>query len=357
MEPLVFRKVYPIVPEKFNGILLLGDFPRAEWLPDRLPLGGWELTYMTDWCAKAGIDINECAIGNVLLTKPPREDVKNYFMKKRERATYIKENPDALWYKDTFGGEGWLRPERLFDIHYLHKFIEMLQPNIIVAMGALALWSVTGVHKIGQYRGNVIESHFGGKVLPTFHPSSVIKQYTNRMAVGTDLIKVKAESAFPEFRRTKRQVLLEPTYEDIDEYLGWIEASNQRAAFDIETARGQITCIGFAGSDSDAIVIPFILDNWENYWSLEDEVRVVARIKQFLENDTIIKIAQNNLYDVLWLKTKLNIEVRGKIEDTMHMHHAMQPEMRKGLDYLASIYTNDPPWKNMAKHKGNKRDE
>jgi len=31
----------------------------------------------------------------------------------------------------------------------------------------------------------------------------------------------------------------------------------------------------------------------------------------------------------------------------MLLHHAMQPEMEKGLGFLGSLYTNEPSWKFM----------
>jgi hypothetical protein len=36
-------------------------------------------------------------------------------------------------------------------------------------------------------------------------------------------------------------------------------------------------------------------------------------------------------------------------EDTMLLHHAMQPEMEKGLGFLASVYTDEASWKFMRK--------
>ncbi len=44
--------------------------------------------------------------------------------------------------------------------------------------------------------------------------------------------------------------------------------------------------------------------------------------------------------------------------DSMLLHHALYPEMLKGLGFLGSIYANDIAWKSM-RTKGNnlKRDE
>ena len=80
-------------------------------------------------------------------------------------------------------------------------------------------------------------------------------------------------------------------------------------------------------------------------------------IKKILENDKITKVAQNQTYDVSWLRYKKNILVSGVVHDTMHAQHSLQPEQQKGLGYLGSIYTNEGAWKTMAKFSKSTRKE
>lgn len=57
-----------------------------------------------------------------------------------------------------------------------------------------------------------------------------------------------------------------------------------------------------------------------------------------------------------WLANE-GLFTRGEVEDTMLLHHALQPELPKKLGYLGSIYTNEIAWKNLANFKeGNKKD-
>ena len=131
-------------------------------------------------------------------------------------------------------------------------------------------------------------------------------------------------------------------------------------SFDIETAEGQTRCIGFAPSLRHAIVVPFWMPDpyFKKYWSPEDEIKAWTWVKDLLEDEHIIKVAQNQTYDVSWLSFKNNIKVKGLIHDTMHAHHALQPEMEKGLAFLGSIYTNEGAWKTLAKFsKSTKADE
>ena len=39
--------------------------------------------------------------------------------------------------------------------------------------------------------------------------------------------------------------------------------------------------------------------------------------------------------------------MRNYADDTMLMHHALQPESNKGLGFLGSVYTNHSSWKTM----------
>ena len=47
----------------------------------------------------------------------------------------------------------------------------------------------------------------------------------------------------------------------------------------------------------------------------------------------------------------MGIPVPSWTDDTMILHHALQPEMEKGLGFLASIYTDEGQWKRMVKHR------
>ena len=70
----------------------------------------------------------------------------------------------------------------------------------------------------------------------------------------------------------------------------------------------------------------------------EAEIKeIVSQFKPFFENSTIEKIGQNIKFDFLMLKM-YDIEVRGQLFDTMIAHYLIQPELRHGMDYLATIY-------------------
>lgn len=65
----------------------------------------------------------------------------------------------------------------------------------------------------------------------------------------------------------------------------------------------------------------------------------VAIFKPFFEDDNIEKIGQNIKYDILVLKN-YDIEVKGKLFDTMVAHYLINPELRHSMDYMAQNYLN-----------------
>jgi hypothetical protein len=165
-------------------------------------------------------------------------------------------------------------------------------------------------------------------------------------------MKAKAQSEFPELRRPQREIWIEPTLEDIQQFFWICRQPNALVSVDIETYGSRITCIGFSPRPDLAIVIPFEpgLNGEKSYWSSpEVEVKVWKMIKEILEDELIPKLFQNGLYDIAFLWRSMKIGVRGAQEDSMLLHHALQPEMNKSLGFLGSLYTDERQWKNMRK--------
>lgn len=81
---------------------------------------------------------------------------------------------------------------------YLHRQIELVQPAVIVTLGATPLRELVGVSEgITRARGQWRRARIGGReipVMPTFHPAYVLRQYTQdvRRAVWADLQAAKA---------------------------------------------------------------------------------------------------------------------------------------------------------------------
>lgn len=230
-------------------------------------------------------------------------------------------------------------------------------PNIIICLGNTATWALRGQTAITKLRGtSEISSHTveGFKIIGTYHPAAILRQWNLRPITVIDLIKAKRESAYPNIRRPKRTIYIPETVEDIHEFFSCNMRGCAYLAVDIETAGNQITCIGLAPRNECGLVIPFVGGRsiGRSYWSDESSEREVWRIiKDILGSPRPPKVFQNGLYDIAFLWRAYGIKVYGAEEDTMLLHHALQPESLKGLAFLGSIYTDEGAWKDMRKHK------
>jgi DNA polymerase-1 len=110
--------------------------------------------------------------------------------------------------------------------------------------------------------------------------------------------------------------------------------------FDTETTslnplEAELVGIAFSWEAGKGFYLPFPTDQKEAQ-SLIDELR------PFFENEAIEKIGQNLKYDIKVL-AKYNVEVKGKLFDTMLAHYLINPDMRHNMDVLAETYLNYTP--------------
>lgn len=74
----------------------------------------------------------------------------------------------------------------------------------------------------------------------------------------------------------------------------------------------------------------------------EEAQELIEVLRPFFENENIQKIGQNLKYDIKVL-AKYNVEVKGKLFDTMLAHYLINPDMRHNMDVLAETYLNYTP--------------
>ncbi len=233
----------------------------------------------------------------------------------------------------------------------LQKTLFSLRPNLIVALGGTAAWALLRDPRITKLRGAIAAClpPFEGKVLPIYHPAHVIRPdaYKNRHVTIIDLFKAKREMEYPDIRRPARTVLIPESIDDL--YTIRAMASDRGLSPDIETAGDQITCVGFGFDEKLAVCIPFVDPRrmGASYWGTPAEEKLAWEVVKELSGRECRKIFQNALFDVNRLWRSYGITFGGDIEDTMLMHHALQPESPKDLGFLGSVYTNEPAWKLM----------
>ena len=110
--------------------------------------------------------------------------------------------------------------------------------------------------------------------------------------------------------------------------------------FDTETTGldvnlAELVGMSFAWKSHEAFYIP----TPENYHEAQ---QIVNEFKHLFEDEKIDKIGQNIKYDMAVLKW-YDVDIKGKIFDTMIAHFLIQPEMRHNMDVLAETYLNYSP--------------
>lgn len=302
------------------------------------------------WLEATGITLT-----NVLALRPPGNKMEALCGDKKTVEAEAQALGTGYPYSASSKGK-YLLPRYFGELTRLREEIETCQPNLILALGNTASWAILHATNIGSIRGAIAESAPGApadlsqpsKVLPSYHPAAVLRQWSWRPIVVADLIKSWRESQYPEIRRPARGIHINPTLPELERWLLQMKHCPPRLlSVDIETAFGQITCIGFASRRDAAMVIP-IYDrakpDWA-YWPAGQELRVWQIIREVLESPWP-KLGQNFIYDLQYLM-KLGIRPKNCLEDTMLLHHSHFPEMKKGLGFLASIYSNESSWKLM----------
>ncbi|MFL1012440.1 DNA polymerase I [Flavisericum labens] len=110
--------------------------------------------------------------------------------------------------------------------------------------------------------------------------------------------------------------------------------------FDTETTginplTAELVGISFSWETGKGFYLPFP----ENKGEAQE---LIELLRPFFESESIEKIGQNLKYDIKVL-AKYNIEVKGKLFDTMLAHYLINADMRHNMDVLAETYLNYTP--------------
>ena len=346
-EFAVHNRIKSQLPESGNSFAIIMDCPTTtEARLGKINVGSTQ-SVLDPMFKFAGIDVSSAMLTHAIQLKPAQDNLQSFFYKRSEYKNVKKETEWRSNFAPT--QYGYLKPEYEQDIKRLWNEIEEYKPKVIIAMGGIALWALCGLDKVGSYRGSFIETlNKKYKVMPTYSPVAVLKNYSFRPTVLSDL---KKATNINKIDYIEREICIEPTYEEVKQFLSYCEkmnASYSPLSFDIETANDEITCIGFAPHKAKAMVVPFKKEDGKDFYNYHTELAVWKLVGDILSNPNITKVAQNQTYDVSWLRHMYGIEVKGIVHDTMHAQHVLQPELEKSLGYLGSIYTNEGAWKNLT---------
>ena len=345
-------RIKPVGPSP-TDILIIGDAPGGSEVLMNYPFVGSSGQELQKMCKEAGINYATTYRTYVSLSQPPKNDI-NYFTVPTKLATPPSRGLGMV-------SKGKYANDFLIDeLARLHQEISAISPKVIIALGNLALWALTGKTGIGAYRG-VAEPYPPNPsitIIPTYHPAAVLRNWQMRAIVVADLSKAarylsKSESPEPD---EILSIKINPTLQEIAEFVPLAQSAKQMA-IDVETKASQIRTISFTISPSSAFVVPFWDTDIGNYWKTDDEETLALTYVREILQSPADKIFQNGAYDIQYIWKTWGIPIAGVIHDTMLLHHALQPELQKSLGFLGSIYLDRAAWKQWRKEHAEKKDD
>lgn len=161
-------------------IMFVGEGPGADEDAQGRPFIGRAGQLLDKIIAACGLKRSDVYIGNILKCRPP-------------------------------GNRDPLADEIINCLPYLQRQIEIINPEIIVALGAHAAKTLLNTtQSIGKLRGQFLEYYTGidkppTKLMATYHPAYLLRNYSpdNRRKVWEDMQKVLTELGLPIPERQK----------------------------------------------------------------------------------------------------------------------------------------------------------
>jgi len=323
-------QINPNVP-----ILIVGEAPGRVEETLGHPFAGNSGALLEKVLLEAGLNISLASLANVVRYVPPNGEIASLFA---ETKTNVPANFVEIKGK-------FVHPIVAEGIRELWNEIEILQPRVILALGAKALWALTGNESIIKWRGSMLTASGYSQphtVIPTYHPSAVMRNWSWRGIMAQDFRRAAKLLNGPAIR-PQFQFILFPTAAQviakIDDLL--FEADTREdhnplwLSIDIETIRHHMACVGIAWSSTEAICIPLFTKR--NYYDFEEEFQIVRRYQRLCAHPRVKIIGQNYLYDAQYFARYWAV-FRPADFDTMLAQHACFLELPKSLDFIASMY-------------------
>ncbi len=323
----------PSVGPKNAKIAIVGESPGDEEVKQGVPFVGAAGKLLDGMLEEAGIKRSECYITNLLDEQPDPSALSS-----------TARNNFGVLYEDVARKSPSSR--LLTAVQRCHLELDAVRPHVILALGNEPLRWLTGQRGITDWRGSVLPGVPGGvaKVLPTYHPAAILRQWDWRPVSVFDYKKALAESAFPELKRRPRKVVVVESLDNALYELKRMQDAGTPVAFDIEVETQQISSIAFAQTPAWACTIPIFWGPVGSKWAPEEEHTLWEAIAELFR--TTPMVGHNVHYDLTFLKM-YDVYAHHLYMDTMVAFHVLYPELPKGLDFVASIMTDLPYWKGM----------
>lgn len=254
---------------------------------------------------------------------------------------------------------------------YLRKEIELIQPKVVLLVGAPALkaFNLTGQGSFNAIHGKVFDVRFARqkdmkdadfdlmpeyKVIPTLNPASFRYRPNKQLQarVGNDY---RIAKDILEDREPTPHFMVEFELIDSLDKLAWLREELRNATlvgWDTESTglgfrKSQVICYQFAWDWNKVAVLPIHLHDPDapetqefhlkpGFGALHDD-EVTEMMKELFLNPNISKVAHNHKYDLNVLRWGFGIEVEGMLYDTWTGKHLQDEVPPSNLAFLLDV--------------------
>jgi DNA polymerase len=334
-------------------IMLVGEAwgETEEWEKTSFVGGsGQELNRML---AEVGIAREACFATNVIAARPPSNNLWKWLGSEKE-----KNFPEFMGLRPS--------PAVVEGVHRLWEQIRTVKPELVIAVGNWAFWALSSEVRIRKgdksagedstihvpsgimnFRGSMLytRKEIGNfRLLPIIHPAAIMRSWELREPTIHDLRYRIPKALRGDWEHTVTINHL-PRFNEVVDFLSskltlLNSGQSVKLAHDIETLGPVLTCMGFADSSTNAIVIPFIKkenEGFASHWPLREEVILTRLICAVLSHPRAQIIGQYYHYDSTYM-AKLYGIVPPLFHDTHGAQHLLFPGTSKDLGYLSSLY-------------------
>ena len=309
------RKVTIYIPEHFQyNCLFVGQAPGETEVITGMPFTGGAGKTQYRLMKEGGLYKSQFPFTNIVQCKPPSDSKGN---DRTPTPTEIK-----------------------CCIKHLYEEIWSLQPDLICALGGVAMKVLTGNEGIMSHRGSLSklkeDFQYECDVLSLLHPSFVMKQRHWFPVAINDLRLIHdyfAGSLVNEV--SEYDIPLDISASALREYLN----TDKVIDVDIETTGldpFEATILGLSFSRGPNEARPIYFSNGD------DRLEVV---KKYLQDPNRPKSMQNGSFDCKVIQQQWGIIPKGLVYDTRLAEQLLNSDMPKNLDHLRAVYTKVRPYK------------
>jgi uracil-DNA glycosylase family 4 len=327
-------------------LAVIGEFPNRDEEAQGLPFVGSTGKMVDSMLVSGGSSRGEVYLSNVSKVRPPGNDIGRL----KELGTSLEDQ-----------------------IPQLVEELRVLRPNAILALGNTALRALTYETGIKKWRGSILPCKIADcKVIPTIHPAAILHGESEDKGTWKDLTYIQwdfnraiCEARSRELDLPRRNLIVCKSSLDLFRFLDRNQ-DKKLVSVDIETFRTIPICIGFAFNSYEAMSIPlFNIQGPLNEAGIgrSDMLHIWKTVADLLANPQIQKIGQNFKFDESLLtlcydrKVNFGMVTRGFFFDTHLAFRTLYPELPGKLEFISSVLTKEPYYKDEGKEFNPKRDK